>query len=219
MRMRKKPNLAPRMAACEDWLIREPEKLRGRWREVFPGYDALWLELGCGKGRFTVGTAKAEEKTLLIAVERVPDAMVVAMERAKAENIKNVRFIDVDAAKLCDLFAPGEADGIYINFPDPWKKSRQAKRRLTAPAFLSLYETVLAPGGEIRFKTDNRPLFLWSIQSFSQNSWGLYEVSCDLHAEGISGVMTDYEEKFYNEGVPINRLVARKNRTPSEVKI
>lgn len=219
MRMRKKPNLAPRMAACEDWLIKEPEKLRGRWREAFPGYKALWLELGCGKGRFTVGTAKAEPDTLIVAVERVPDAMVVAMERAKAEGLGNVRFIDADAAKLREIFADGEADGIYINFPDPWKKSRQAKRRLTAPAFLSLYEKVLAPAGEIRFKTDNRPLFLWSVMSFSQSSWGLYEVTCDLHADGINGIMTDYEEKFYNEGVPINRLVARKNKADPEVKI
>ena len=134
MRMRKKPNLEPRMAACADWLITKPEELAGRWREAFPGYDEVWIELGCGKGRFTAETAKAEPNTLLIAVERVPDAMVVAMERAKAENIENVRFIDIDAARLTEIFAPGEADGIYINFPDPWKKSRQAKRRLTAPA-------------------------------------------------------------------------------------
>ena len=216
MRMRKKPNLEPRMAACADWLITKPEELAGRWREAFPGYDALWIELGCGKGRFTAETAKTEPNTLLIAVERVPDAMVVAMERAKAENIENVRFIDIDAARLTEIFAAGEADGIDVNFPDPGKKSRQAKRRLTAPAFLKLYETVLRPDGEIRFKTDNRPLYLWSVQSFSQNGWGLYEVTTDLHADGVCGIMTDYERKFVDLGVQINRLVAKKNHTITE---
>ena len=122
MRMRKKPNLVPRMAACDHWLVKEPGSLRGRWRQEFPGYRELRLEIGCGKGRFTVETAKAEPEVLIIAVERVPDAMVVAMERARDMEIENVRFIDADAAALTELFEPGEADRIYINFPDPWKK-------------------------------------------------------------------------------------------------
>ncbi|MGX8699354.1 MAG: tRNA (guanosine(46)-N7)-methyltransferase TrmB [bacterium] len=210
--MRKKPNLGPRMEACDALLVHEPERLCGSWREAFPGYAALHLELGCGKGRFTCGAAAENGDAFLAAVERVPDAMVVAMERAKEQGLPNVRFLDLDAARLTAVFAPGEVDRIYINFPDPWKKSRQAKRRLTAPSFLALYEKVLKPDGEIWFKTDNRKLFLWSIEQFSQNGWGLYEVTTDLHAEGIQGVMTDYEAKFHAEGVPINRLVAKKNR-------
>lgn len=210
--MRKKPNLGPRMLACDEYLVHEPERLMGRWREEYPGYAELRLELGCGKGTFTCDTAESEPEIFLAAVERVPDAMVMAMEKAKAREIKNVRFVDFDAANLLTIFAPGEVDRIYINFPDPWKKGRQAKRRLTAPAFLKLYETVLKPEGEIWFKTDNRPLFDWSLEQFGECGWTLTEVTNDLHANGVQGVMTDYEKKFHAEGVPINRLVAKKER-------
>jgi tRNA (guanine-N7-)-methyltransferase len=208
--MRKKPNLIPRMAACNDLLINNPEALKGEWREVYSDYDELHLELGCGKGRFTAEMAETNPDVFFAAVEKVPDAMVVAMERAKAKELQNVRFLDFDAVNCLSIFEPGEVDRIYINFPDPWKKSKQAKRRLTAPAFLKFYETILKPNGEIWFKTDNRPLFDWSVEQFIQCGWELTEVTNDLHGEGVKGVMTDYEAKFYAQGVPINRLVARK---------
>ena len=131
MRMRKKKNLQPRMDACGDCWIRDPERLRGHWRALYPQAKSLEVELGCGKGRFTAGTAKAQPDTLLIAVEKVPDAMVVAMERVTAEGLKNVFFLDADAALLPMLFAAGEVDRLYINFCDPWPKSNQKKRRLT----------------------------------------------------------------------------------------
>jgi tRNA (guanine-N7-)-methyltransferase len=208
--MRKKPNLIPRMAACNDLLINNPEALKGEWREVYSDYDELHLELGCGKGRFTAEMAETNPDVFFAAVEKVPDAMVVAMERAKAKELQNVRVLDFDAVNCLTIFEPGEVDRIYINFPDPWKKSKQAKRRLTAPAFLKFYETILKPNGEIWFKTDNRPLFDWSVEQFIQCGWELTEVTNDLHGEGVKGVMTDYEAKFYAQGVPINRLVARK---------
>ena len=139
MRMRKKPNLVPRMERCAATLITDPEALRGRWLEQFPGYQALQLELGCGKGRFTADTAAQNPDIFLAAIEKVPDAMVVGMERVTERGLENVRFLDRDAANLLDMFAPGEVSRIYINFPDPWKKSRQHKRRLTYAGFLALY--------------------------------------------------------------------------------
>ena len=132
MRMRKKKNLVPRMEACGALLVADPRALRGRWRELLPGAKELRVELGCGKGRFTAETAAAEPDVLLIAVEKVPDAMVVAMERARDVGLHNVFFVDGDAACLPDFFAPGEVDRIYINFCDPWPKSNQKKRRPTA---------------------------------------------------------------------------------------
>ena len=210
MRMRKKPNLLPRMSRAAAVLATEPETLRGQWRTVFPGFSALHLELGCGKGRFTAETAAAHPEALLVAVEKVPDAMVVAMERALKNGLHNVKFIDRDVALLPELFAPGEVERIYLNFCDPWPKSRDAKHRLTAPGFLRLYADVLAAGGAICFKTDNLPLFQWSAEQFTAEGWALSEVTNDLHADGISGVMTDYEAKFHAQGVKINRLVATK---------
>ena len=167
MRMRKRHNLDSRMEKCAELLNEEPEKLRGNWRGEFGHDGKLFLELGCGKGRFTVDTAAGNPDALLIAVEKVPDAMIIAMERAKERELENVRFIEGDAAKLKEMFANGEIDRIYINFCDPWPKSRDAKFRLTAPSFLRIYHDLLSVGGEIHFKTDNTPLFDWSIEQFA----------------------------------------------------
>lgn len=145
---------------------------------------------------------------LLIAVEKVPDAMVVAMERAAKAELHNVFFIDIDANQLPEIFDAGEVDRIYVNFCDPWPPKRQAKRRLTHGNFLKLYRKVLKDNGQIHFKTDNDPLFEWSIEEIPQFGFELSEVTRDLHANGQRGVMTDYEAKFYAEGKNINRCVA-----------
>lgn len=208
MRMRKKKNLLPRMERCEAYQIKDPCDRRGRWRELMPDARELRLELGCGKGRFTAETAKAEPDVLFIAVEKVPDAMVVAMERAAREGLRNVWFIDADVNQLPEFFAPGEVERIYINFCDPWPKSNQAKRRLTHGNFLRLYRRVLVPNGQIHFKSDNAKLFAFSVEEIPQFGFALSEVTDDLHANGVQGVMTDYEAKFYEQGVPIHRLVA-----------
>ena len=184
--------------------------VKGHWSEqMFHGRNCpIVLELGCGKGGFTAKTAAAEPDVLLIAVEKVPDAMVVAMERAKNDDLKNVWFVDGDAALLPDMFAPGEIDRLYINFCDPWPKSNQKKRRLTHGNFLKKYRQVLARGGQIHFKTDNDKLFEWSLEEIPQFGFQLSEVTRDLHADGPVGVMTDYEAKFHELGTPIHRLVA-----------
>ena len=210
MRIRKKPNLLPRMERAGAVLVRDPETWRGRWREKLPGCAGLHLELGCGKGRFTAETAAQNPEILLLALEKVPDAMVVAMERATERGLQNVRFLDRDAALLPELFAPGEVDRIYLNFCDPWPKSRCAKNRLTAPGFLRLYADALTMGGELQFKTDNLPLFTWSVEQLRAEGWLLTEVTNDLHRDGVRGVMTDYEAKFCAQGMKINYLSARR---------
>lgn len=210
MRMRKKPNLGARMERCAEVLIREPEKQKGRWRELMPGAEKIRLELGCGKGRFTAETAAAHPQDLYIAVERVPDAMIVAMERVAALGLGNVFFVDGDAARLTDYFQSGEVDLIYINFCDPWPSHKHSKRRLTHPDYLRRDRSVLSEHGEIHFKTDNRDLFEWSLFQFPKVGFQLSEVTRDLHANGICGVMTDYEEKFHSMGMPINRCVGTK---------
>ncbi len=206
--MRKKKNLIPRMERCEAYQIKDPYERKGQWRALLDGARALRVELGCGKGRFTVETAKAEPDVLFIAVEKVPDAMVVAMERAAREGLRNVFFVDADVNQLPEFFAPGEVDRIYINFCDPWPKSNQAKRRLTHGNFLRLYRKVLTEGGQIWFKSDNAKLFAFSREEIPCFGFALSEVTDDLHADGPQGVMTDYEAKFYELGTPIHRLVA-----------
>ncbi|MDE7246086.1 MAG: tRNA (guanosine(46)-N7)-methyltransferase TrmB [Oscillospiraceae bacterium] len=211
MRMRKKKNLLPRMERCGAYRIQDGFGLRGRWREtLMPEAKELRIELGCGKGRFTAETARQMPDTLFIAIEKVPDAMVVAMERAAAMELKNVFFVVGDAALLPDYFAPDEADMLYINFCDPWPQNRQAKRRLTCCGFLTTYRKVLKTGGQIHFKTDNQPLFEYSLLQFPKAGYALSEVTRNLHANGPQGVMTDYEAKFWEQGVTINRCVGTK---------
>lgn len=218
MRMRKKKNLIPRMERCAAQLIRDPYDRRGHWHELMPEARELRLELGCGKGRFTMGTAQLEPDVLFIAVELVPDAMVVAMERCVAAGLTNVFFVAANADQLPQFFAPDEVDRIYLNFSDPWPSNRHAKRRLTHGNFLKLYRQVLKMGGQIHFKTDNQPLFEFSVEEIPQFGFTLSEVTRNLHENGPVGVMTDYEAKFHEQGMPINRLVATKIEWEEPVK-
>lgn len=205
MRMRKKPNVGPRMEACDPVWIREPAALKGSWRSLMPEAKELRVEVGCGKGKFTVETAAAEPDVLIIAIERVREALVMAMEKAMAAELKNVYFVSMDVAQIEEFFAPGEIDLLYINFCDPWPRSKNAKRRLTYHTFLEKYKLVIRPGGQIHFKTDNAKLFAWSLEEFKACGLEVRSVTDDLHANGPVGIMTGYEEKFYALGTPIHR--------------
>lgn len=205
MRMRRRNNLEPRMEACTSVWIQNPEEYRGNWKSLYPEAKELRVEIGCGKGKFTVETAEAEPDILLIAVEKVKDALILGMERAVEMGLKNVFFISLDAAELESFFAPGEVDRIYLNFCDPWPRNKNAKRRLTYHTFLEKYRHVLKPGGEIHFKTDNAPLFAWSLEEFAAYGYPVKNVTDDLHRDGIVGIMTGYEEKFHAMGTPIHR--------------
>ena len=205
MRMRKRNNLEPRMEACSEIWMRDAKRLRGNWRSLMPEAREIRLEVGCGKGKFTVETAAAEPDVLLIAVERVNEAMLLGMERALEMGLKNVYFLSLDAAELEEYFADGEVDLIYLNFCDPWPRKKNAKRRLTFRTFLEKYKKILRKDGEIHFKTDNSPLFEWSLGEFEACGLEIRNLTRNLHENGPVGIMTGYEEKFYQLGTPINR--------------
>ncbi len=205
MRMRKMKNLEPRLAACGRYLIADPAAYRGRWRALMPQAKELRVEVGCGKGKFTVETAAGEPDVLLIALERVREAMVMGMEKAMAMEVNNVWFVCADVAGIDELFAPDEVDLLYINFCDPWPRNKNAKRRLTYHTFLEKYRRILRPGGQIHFKTDNAKLFEWSLEEFAAYHFPVRNVTWNLHEHGPVSVMTGYEEKFYQLGTPICR--------------
>ena len=205
MRMRRMRNLEPRTEKCGAYRIAEPAAHKGAWRDRKPGCTQLWVEVGCGKGKFTAETAQANPDVLLVAVERCREAMVVAMEKAQAMGLHNVFFIDMDVANMEEIFAPGEIDRLFINFPDPWPRKKNAKRRLTYRTFLEKYCHVVRETGEIHFKTDNAPLFEFSLEEFAACGLEVKHVTRDLHKDGIVGIMTGYEEKFHALGTPINR--------------
>jgi tRNA (guanine-N7-)-methyltransferase len=190
------------MERCSNLLAAEPEALRGRWLSKYP-YKSLYVELGCGKGLFTVETALAEPDAFIVALEKTADAMVVALERATDAWLLNARFINGYANDITKYFAEGEVSRIYINFCDPWPRARHAKRRLTSKGFIDLYSQVLRPGGEVRFKTDDAPLLEFSLKEFERAGYEVVEATRDLHANGVVGVMTDFETKFNAEGKAI----------------
>lgn len=205
MRMRKRRNVLPRMQSCQSVWVQDPEKMAGNWRSLMPQARELRVEVGCGKGKFTVETAAGEPDVLFVAVERVRDAMVIAMEQTVAKGLNNVFFVDMDVSRIHDFFAKDEVDLLYINFCDPWPRSKNAKRRLTYRTFLEKYKYILKKGGQIHFKTDNAKLFEFSLEEFAGCGLDVQNVTRDLHEKGPVGVMTDYEEKFYQLGTPINR--------------
>ena len=220
MRMRKMKNLDSRMEACSDFRIPEPALKKGTWRSLKPDCTALWVEVGCGKGKFTAETAEANPDVLMIAVERCREAMVVAMEKARSMGLTNVFFIDMDVANIEEIFEKEEIDRLFINFPDPWPRKKNAKRRLTHRGFLDKYCRVVKTGGEFHFKTDNAPLFEYSVEEFAACGLEVKNLARDLHANGIVGIMTGYEEKFHALGTPINRceVVCKPFILPREEK-
>ncbi len=220
MRMRKMKNRDSRMDACGALRIMEPAALKGNWRSLKPDCAALWVEVGCGKGKFTAETAAANPDALLIAVERCREAMVVAMEKAREMGLTNVFYIDMDVANMEEIFAGFEIDRLFINFPDPWPRKKNAKRRLTHRAFLDKYCRVIKEGGEIHFKTDNAPLFEYSVEEFAICGLQVNNLTRNLHENGIVGIMTGYEEKFHALGTPINRceVVCKPFQLPKEEK-
>ena len=220
MRMRRMKNLESRMAACAELRITNPADFKGKWRSLKEDATALWVEVGCGKGKFTAETAAANPDVLLIAVERCREAMVVAMEKAQSMGLKNVYYIDMDVANIEEIFAGFEIDRLFINFPDPWPRKKNAKRRLTHRGFLDKYCRVIKEGGEIHYKTDNAPLFEFSVEEFEACGLQINNLTRDLHANGIVGIMTGYEEKFHGLGTPINRceVVCKPFVLPAEEK-
>ena len=168
--------------------------------------NPLHIEIGCGKGKFITELAAKNPDINYIAFEKNLDVLVLASEKIKNAGLNNVRFVAGDACILEQMNINNEIDRIYINFCDPWKKKRQAKRRLTHENFLKLYEKLLKPGGEVHFKTDNTKLFEFSLNSFSAYGLTMKNITLDLHNSEFEGnIMTEYETLFSQKGQPIYR--------------
>ena len=179
----------------------------GRIRAYFGNDNPVHLEIGCGKGRFIAEASRRFPGTNFIAMERESVILAAAARHADENSAGSLAFLLLDADQLLEVFLPGDISRLYINFCDPWPKKRRAKRRLTHEKYLAMYEQLAIP--EIHFKTDNRPLFEFSLESLSARGWQLKNISLDLHASGIEdNIMTEYEQKFSSMGMPIYRLEA-----------
>lgn len=206
MRLRNKPWAGEFIANHPEFVIPRPNEWKGKWKRLFDNEQPIHIEVGTGKGKFIVEMAKRHPHINYIGIERQQSVIVSALKKIKEEGLSNVKLINVNASELTDIFDKGEVERIYLNFSDPWPKKRHGKRRLTHPVFLTVFERILANGGELHFKTDNQGLFEFSLVSFSEFGLLLKSVSLDLHNSGFEGnIMTEYEEKFSKKGHKIYR--------------
>lgn len=213
MRIRRKKNLETRIENCQENFIylMEEEKDAREKTEKFISYASLFdnqnptnLEIGCGKGRFSITKAKQNPNINFLAVEKIDNVLVTASENAKKEGLNNIKFLCVAAEYLDRYIAPKSIENIYLNFSCPYPKKRYANRRLTNPKFLKVYKNILKDGGFIFQKTDNREFFEYSLINYTANGFYIEDISLDLHKSNIEdNVMTEYEEKFVNLGLPI----------------
>ena len=201
MRARKKKNGTKRLEAVSEYFITKPNLSPNK---------KTYVEIGCGKGKFIIENSEKNPDIDYIAVEKVPDVILLAAEKAKERDIKNIKFLICDAKELTELFDENSVDLIYLNFSDPWPKAKHYKRRLTYKTFLDVYRKILKSEGAIFFKTDNIGLFEFSLEQFTLDNWKLKNVTYDLHNSEFAGdnIMTEYEKNFSEKGFNINRLEA-----------
>ena len=210
--MRPKKNRDKRMDNVKSWFIPQDENSVVQLDDAYDFEGELFLEIGCGKGAFITGLSRQYPDKRLLAVELVPDVLMMAMEKASREDTSNVRFLHANAENIADIIPAGSVSRLYLNFSDPWPKKRNAKRRLTSPLFLERYKKILADDGKIIFKTDNKGLFDYSLESFTENGFTVSDVSFDLHSDPVfskDNIETEYEKNFSAKGFLINRLVAQ----------
>ena len=192
MRLRNNPKAYEIMEENANLVILKPEEHKGHYHDIFEINQPLYIEIGMGKGDFIYQNALKHPENNYIGIEKFPSVLAAAINKInKNQSLPNL--------KLMHLF---------LNFSDPWPKKRHAKRRLTSSAFLDVYRRLLKKDGVIEFKTDNRGLFEYSLQSVTENNYHLDYVSLDLHnsPEANDNIMTEYERKFSVNG-PIYKMI------------
>ncbi|MEY8442571.1 tRNA (guanosine(46)-N7)-methyltransferase TrmB [Lactobacillaceae bacterium 24-114] len=210
MRVKHKKWADPLIEEHPELLVDDATQFKGKWQSRFEKKQPLHLEVGMGKGQFIIGMAKAHPEINFIGLEIQRTVAAIALKKALPEELPNLQLICGEGEELTEYFAPEEIDQLYLNFSDPWPKSRHAKRRLTYHTFLQEYREILRAGGKIELKTDNMGFFEFS--TVSMNNFGMHfdGIWLDLHnsEENEKNVETEYEHKFASMGQPIYKLTA-----------
>ncbi|WP_338537389.1 tRNA (guanosine(46)-N7)-methyltransferase TrmB [Helicovermis profundi] len=213
MRLRNIPGAEEFIFSKKNYIIENPKETKGKWREIFGNDNPIYSEFGTGKGKFITTLAAKNPDINYIAIEYKAEVLYKAMQKVEELKLSNLKFMLFNVEFIEEAFDKDELDRIYINFCDPWHKKRHAKRRLTHRVFLNKYKTILAEDGWIHFKTDNRKLFQFSLNEFSELDLKMKNISLDLASDDFEeNVTTEYEEKFMLKGNPIFRVeVSIKN--------
>ena len=191
------------------YYLDNPNDYKGKWNKLFNNNNPIHIEIGMGKGNFIIESAKRNANINYIGIEKYDSVIVRAIQKSNELELANLKIIRMDAKDLEDVFFR-EVDTIYLNFSDPWPKDRHAKRRLTSPIFLSIYDNVFKDTKRIVMKTDNINLFNYSLDSLKDYGYDIIYKTNNLDCLSSDNIMTEYESKFYNKGIKINKLEAIK---------
>ena len=191
------------------YYVANPYEYKGRWQQYFGNDNPIYIEIGMGKGDFIIENAKRYQGINFIGIEKYDSVIVRAIQKSNDLELDNLRIIRTDAHNLNEIFIE-EIATIYLNFSDPWPKDRHAKRRLTSPQFLAIYDNLFKGEKRIVMKTDNLNLFDYSLDSLMANGYEIAYKTNNLDCLQADNIMTEYETKFYHQGIKINKLEAIK---------
>jgi tRNA (guanine-N7-)-methyltransferase len=188
------------------------DKIKGRWNELyFQNDQPITIELACGRGEYSVGLACKFPERNFIGVDMKGDRLWKGSSMAVEQSLTNVGFLRTQILDIESFFGDGEVDEIWLTFPDPRPRKRDVKRRLTSPRFMDMFKKVLKPGQYFRLKTDNTPLFDYTLEQLGmRNDLDDFQYTHDLYSSDLReecfDIKTRYEEMFAAKGEKIKYL-------------
>lgn len=210
MRLRKVKNAGLIIKNNPDIVIANPENYYGKWHTLFNNNNSIYLEIGMGKGKFLIEHALKNPDINYIGIEKFDSVIIRAVEKLSDLRLPNIVLLNEEALNINQYFKHGEISYLYLNFSDPWPKSRHEKRRLTNPLFLKSYENILSKDALLEFKTDNQKLFEYSIKEMNNYPMFFEDLKFDLHDGSNEDIITtEYEEKFKKRQQNIYYVKAR----------
>lgn len=207
MRLRNVKN-KEKILESSKYLVKNAEQNIGRWDKVFGNNNPIYVEIGMGKGKFIIENALSNPNINFIGIEKYDSVLAKSLPKIP-NDLDNLLIIRMDALNIERIFSK-EIDRLYLNFSDPWPKNRHHLRRLSSRVFLEKYDSIFKDVCEIYQRTDNKDLYIYSLESYSSYGYTLSDISFDLHKEKEGLITTEYEDKFVGKGMPIYAVVARK---------
>ena len=204
MRVRNVKGADIKLAMYPEKVISNPSEYKGKWNKLFKNDNPINIEIGMGKGKFILEHALRNPDINYIGIEKdtsiVYKALIKYLDTEEEKEIKlnNLVFLNIDACNIKEMFEDNEVQKVFLNFSDPWPKTRHEKRRLTSPLIFKNILDIL--NGDLEFKTDNRKLFEYSVMEFNTMNLDIVELSLDLHSDKEDIITTEYEDKFVSKG-------------------
>lgn len=194
---------------ASSYLVKDPKSYKGRWSSLFKNNNPIYIEIGMGKGKFIIENAVKYPNINFIGIEKYDSVVCKCLVKIPDE-INNLFIVRADALEIDEIFSK-EIDRIYLNFSDPWPKARHSLRRLSSKIFLDKYDLTFKDYQSIYMRTDNRDLFIYSLESFSEHGYILKNISFDLHGNYEGEIITtEYEDKFSDRGMNIFSVEAHR---------